>query len=477
MKTTLNPSAISSVCLIIGLIVAISGCVTVGPDYVRQPIDSPETWHTDMPNRQKTDTHDMKNQADWWTVFSDPILSELMDRAVADNLDLKIAISRLTEARARRGISKAQAYPTLDTNAGAKKTESHTDNGPDTTRELYTAGIDSIWELDIFGGTRRSVEAAQASVAAAEGNLGNVQVSLLAETALNYIEMRTLQEKLAITEENIRSREETSRLVAWRLSAGLANELEMEQARYSLASTLSTRPALISQLEAVKNRLAVLLGASPGSLHQQLKPSGDIPVPPVCIAVGIPADVLRQRPDVYKAERELAAQTAMIGVAAAQRYPQFSLKGAIGIEALSARSFFSLTNRTSSIGPQAVWSIFDGGAVKRNIDVQSALKDQALCQYESAILTALEEVENALSAFSGEQDRISFLDEAVRAAGESEKLAKIRYESGLSDFSIVLEAQRSLLSFQSQLADSKALSATNFITLYKALGGGWQPLE
>ena len=484
IKTGKNGAQFAIKCLpeiyvyvIIGILLMTAGCITVGPDYVSPPIETPKTWHTNLDKELLIDIDGFKTQNDGWSVFNDPVLSDLMDRAVAGNPDLKIAISRLMEARARRGISKAEMYPQLDATGSVKKISSHNENEGDTHRELYASGIDAVWELDIFGGTRRSVEAAQANLESLKGSLGNVQVSLLAETALNYIDLRALQEKLTITSANISSQEETCLLVSWRLSAGLANELELEQARYNLASVRSTKPTLISDLASVQHRLAILLGLPPGSLKEQLQSETGIPVPPLNIALAIPADVLRQRPDVFKAERELAAQNAMIGVAAAKQYPQFSLNGTIGIEAMSANSFFSLDTRTTSFGPRLTWSIFSGGAVKRNIAVQSALKDQALYAYESVILTALEEVENALSAFSKEQDRMSSLFEAVESAREAEQLAKTRYESGLSDFSVVLEAQRSLHSFQSRLVDSKAQAAKNFVTLYKALGGHWQPPE
>ena len=454
-----------------------AGCMTVGPDYVPGPLTAPTAWHTQTEKGLTEGATDYQIQSDWWSVFNDPMLSDLMNRAIAGNLDLITAKSRLQEARAQRGISKAAAYPNLDAAASARKTTSSSESGSGTDREFYTAGFDASWELDIFGGTKRSVEAAQATLESVTGDLGNVRVSLLAEVARNYIEMRTFQAKLAATEANIKTQKETHQLAAWRLSAGLGNELELEQARYNLASTLSAKPAVITSLESAKNRLAVLLGVPPGRLHKELEAPGAIPVPSEQITIGIPADVLRQRPDIYAAERDLAAQTAMIGVATAKLYPQFSLNGSVGWEALSAKSLFSLSAKTSSIGPQVTWSVFDGGAVRRNIEVQTTLRDQALSQYESAILTALEEVENALQAYSGEKSRMEFLTEAVRAAKEAEKLVRIRYTSGLADFGLVLEAQRFLYSFQTQLADSRGQIASDLIALYKALGGGWQPID
>ncbi len=470
-------SKLSGIFLITALPMIFYGCLSVGPDYVGHPVTTPGKWHANLENGLAQGPVEDQFRADWWTVFNDPVLSDLTTRLVSGNLDLKAAGSRLQEARAKRGLSRSEAFPTLDAAASVRKMNTGSNSGSGTDRELYTAGFDAAWELDIFGGVRRSVEAADANVEAAGGDVGDVMVSLLAEMARNYVEMRAFQAKLAIVSANIRLQEETCRLAAWRLSAGLGNALELEQARYNLASTLSTRPSLQTGLEETKNRMAVLLGLPPGNLHQELEPTAPIPTPPENIAVGIPADVLRQRPDLVKAERELAAQTANIGVAAANQYPRFTLNGSIGLESLSAGNLFSLSSRTSSFGPQVVWSIFDGKAVKRNIEVQSAIRDQVLYQYESAVLNALEEVENALSAYSGERHRMASLSEAVRAAREAESLARVRYEAGLADFSTVLEAQRSLYSFESQQAESLSLGATDLIALYKALGGGWLPAD
>ncbi len=316
------------------------------------------------------------------------------------------------------------------------------------------------------------MEAAGADLQASQEDLRNVLVSLLAEVALNYLDVRTFQVRLAVAEANLEAQSETYQLTQWRYEAGLSDELAVQQARYNLESTRSQIPTLRTGLEEAMNRIAVLLGEQPGKVHTELEKREPIPVPPLKVAVGVPADLLRRRPDVRQAERQLAAQTARIGVATADLYPKFTLSGSIGLEALS------LSNRppaglTLSGGPQITWAIFKAGAIRQNIEVQSALQEQALIQYEAAVLGALEEVENALVAYAEEQRRRDDLREATEAAQKAVDLAQHKYQAGLTDFNNVLDAQRSLLSFQEQLAQSDGTVTSNLVRLYKALGGGW----
>ena len=320
------------------------------------------------------------------------------------------------------------------------------------------------------------MEAAEANLQASREGLRDVLVSLVSEVALNYVEARTYQARLAVAEANLKAQQETCELTRWRYEAGLSDELALEQARYNLESTRSQIPTLRSGLEETKNRLAVLLGERPGMIHKELEERKPIPVTPLEVAVGVPADTLRRRPDIRKAERELAAQTARIGVATADLYPRFTLKGSIGLEALSPGNLISYGSRASSIGPRVTWAVFDAGAIRKNIEVQSALQEQALIQYETAVLSALEEVENALVAYANEQVRRQSLLEASQAAQRAAKLARDKYAAGLIDFQVVLDAERSLLSLQSQMAESDGKVTSNLIALYKALGGGWTSL-
>jgi NodT family efflux transporter outer membrane factor (OMF) lipoprotein len=397
--------------------------------------------------------------------------------AVSGNLDLKHAEARLYEVRARRGISRAGQFPTLNAMADAVKSGSSENSGSGTEHELYNVGFDAGWELDIFGGIRRSVEAAEADLAAGREDLHDVLVTMLAEVALNYIEARTFQARLAVAEANLIAQAEIHQLTQWRYQAGLSDELAIRQARYNLESTRAKIPLLRSGLAEAKNRLAVLLGQAPGGVHALLSDQRPIPVPPVSVAVGVPAETLRQRPDIRKAERELAAQSARIGVATAALYPRFQLTGSIGLQSIIAENLMDAGSSTWRIGPDISWQIFDGGVRRWNIEVQSALQEQKLLQYKAVVLAALEEVENSMSAYAEEQNRRQSLHEAANAAQQAAQLALDKYKAGLVDFDNVLDAQRAQLSFQNQLSLSNGTVTANLVRLYKALGGGWQSIS
>ena len=343
-------------------------------------------------------------------------------------------------------------------------------------RELYRTGFDASWEIDVFGGARRSIEAAQGDLEANVADYRDVLVSLVAEVALNYVEARTFQTQLQVAEENLKAQAETLQLVEWRYAAGLVSSLDVEQAKSNLENTRAQLPRLRSNIEAAKNRLAILLGIFPGMLEAQLAARKPIPEAPLEVAVGVPAELLRRRPDVRRAERQLAAQTARVGVATADLYPKFSLPGSIGLEALSTNHLFSSASQAWSLIGRFAWTVFKGGAIRQNIEVQNALQEQSLKQYEATILIALEDVENALTAFAEEQERNDALMEATQSAQRAAELARDQYASGLIDFQTVLDAERTLLSAQDQVAQSKGQVSSNLISLYKALGGGWTPM-
>jgi len=451
----------------------LGGCAAVGPDYELPDKQISSQWHTPLEGGLEDRAVDQEALSQWWHMLNDPILSNLMEEAVTGNLDLKAARARVREARARRGIEKARLFPEVDASGRLTRSKGSEETGAGTERTLYAAGFDAGWEVDVFGGIRRSVEAADADLQASQASLRDVLVSLTAETALNYVEMRAYQARLAVAEANLKAQEETHQLTRWRYQAGLSDALSMEQARYNLENTRSQVPTLRSGLAASLNRIAVLLGREPGELHKELATSAPIPVTPMQVAVGIPAECIRRRPDIRQAERELAGQTARIGVATAELYPKFSLLGAIGLEALSFGGFASSNGLTYSIGPAFSWRLFDAGAIRQNIQVQTALQEQALVRYESAILLAMEEVENSLKSYAEEQNRRAALKQASEAAQQAVTLAQNKYEAGIIDFDGVLDAQRSRFSFDDQLAQSEAAVTTNLITLYKALGGGW----
>jgi NodT family efflux transporter outer membrane factor (OMF) lipoprotein len=354
-------------------------------------------------------------------------------------------------------------------------TSSETDLG--TANDLYDAGFDAGWELDLFGGVRRSVEVAEASFEASQEGLHDVMVSLLAEVALNYVEVRSFQTRLSLAEANQRAQEQTYGMVATRSQTGMTSNLDLEQARYNLEETRSQIPLLHAGLEQAKNRLAVLVGQNPGSLKDELAERKAIPTPPPTVAVGVPADALRRRPDIRKAERELAAQTAVVGVATARLYPRFTLAGSIGLEALSLANLFERESGTFGLGPSFQWNLFDAGRIRQNIEVQNAIQEQALLRYEASVLKALAEVEDTLTGYAEEQTRQRSLTAASGAAQRAVEIAQDQYRSGLTDFQNVLNGQRALLSLQDQLAQSQGAVASDLISLYKALGGGWTSLE
>ena len=452
------------------------GCAAVGPNYASPKLSTPDSWHTKLEDGLRAKPIDPQTLANWWRTLNDSILSSLIEQAVDGNLDLKVARARILQARANRTISEANLFPTIDAVGSFRKSRSSENSGGGTEVDLSAVGFDAGWELDIFGGIRRSVEAATADLQASTEDLRDVLVTLMAEVALNYVDARTFQVRLAVAEQNLRAQQETYQLASWRSQAGLTTELAVQQAKYNLESTRSQIPTLRTGLEAAMNRIAVLLGQQPGALHKILEEPRPIPAARMEVAVGVPANTLRHRPDVRRAERQLAAQTARVGVATADLYPKLTLLGSIGVESLSVSDLFVPGSRTYSLGPSVSWPIFNAGAIRSNIEAQSALQEQALGEYETTVLNALEEVENALVAYAQEQNRRQALAESAQAAKIAVQLAETQFEAGLIDFNNVLDAQRSLLTFQDQLAESQGTVTSNLIRLYKALGGGWTSL-
>ncbi|MCX7099454.1 MAG: efflux transporter outer membrane subunit [Methylococcales bacterium] len=452
------------------ILLTLSGCL-VGPDYKQPASHLPVNWSVKSPAQ----TIAIKNRQfeRWWTIFNDPTLTRLMARVQAGNLDLRQAQARLREARARRGLAKAGLFPTLNARASGAQTGSSEEAGSGLTSEFYSNKFDASWEVDVFGKLRRGLEAADASLQASGDDLNNVMVSVYAETALNYVEVRSYQARLAVAEANLGAQLDTYQLTVWRYQAGLTTQLDQDQAKVNAETTRALIPTLTSGLAQAQHRLAVLLGLAPGALLPLLTPVQAIPVAPVSVAVGIPADVLRQRPDVRSAERNLAAQTAKIGVATAARYPNFNLTGSIGLESLAYANLYSASAKAFQMAASAALTLFDGGRLRSNVDIQTAIQEQAMAFYEATILQALRDVENALTAFAQEQSRRDTLRVAEQAGRSALALALQQYESGTVDFLRVLDAQRTLFSVQNQLVQSDAEVASNLIRLYKALGGGW----
>lgn len=439
------------------------GCATVGPNYTR-----PELPEIPSAVEQPIIV------TEWWSQFNDPVLIQLVERALENNRDLKTAIARVRQSRANLGRSRAGYWPTLDLSGGiirSKSSENTQEDGTEST--LYNTGFDATWEIDVFGGTRRSVEAAKADWEAMLIDLGSVQVSVASETALAYITLRTYQYQLAVARANLALQQDTYDILEDRWKSGLGNELSMQQARYNLENTRSAIPTFEARVESARNVLSILVGALPGTLE-----FADIKhIPQSTLEMdGIPADLLRRRPDVQRAERQLAAQTARIGVATADLYPRFTLTGSIGLESLDASRLLTSSSDRYSVIPGVKWPIFNYGSIRNNIKIQEAIREQYLQVYESAILTAVGEIRNALMDYRKEQERRSSLRLAVDAARTAEELAKDLYQNGLTDFNNVLDAQRSLLIFQEQLAMSEGSVGQNAVRLYKAMGGGWKAI-
>jgi NodT family efflux transporter outer membrane factor (OMF) lipoprotein len=458
------------------IILIFSGCITVGPDYVLPDKKMPAGWHSELKEGITGKTPEPLILAGWWKTLNDPVLTSLIERAVANNQDIRKVRAKIREQRERRNISIAGLFPSITASGSFTRSKSSEEAGSGKETDFYSAGFDAGWEIDLFGGTRRLVEASTADLEASGEELRDVLVSLVAEVALNYADVRIFQSRIESAEKNLDIQNETYLLAQLLYKADLTNEIPVYQARYNLENTRSNVPALRVALEETMNRLAVLLGDNPGAVHAGLKVKRPVPSVSPDIAVGIPADVLRQRPDIRRAERQLAAQTARVGAATADLYPKISLTGSIGFESLTLDNLITPGSRAYSFGPRITWPVFKAGSIRSNIKVQSAVKEQYLIMYETAVLKALEEVENALSAYMEEQNRRQALSDAKEAALNASDLALDRYEAGLTDFTDVLDAQRSLILFEDQLIQSEGKIISDLIRIYKALGGGWTSL-
>lgn len=458
-------------CCLAGLVLA--GC-TVGPDYKRPKSDMPPKWSEGSNTGETLPEVELTR---WWTVFKDVELDSLIGRSAQNNKDLKLAEARIREARAQRGVVAAGAYPTVET--AANYSYSHfSEYGPSSGRnekspDLYQAGFDAKWELDFFGGVRRAVEAANADIQASEEMRRDVLVTLFAEVARNYLEVRGLQLRLSIAHGNIKLQRQTLELTRERFAAGLSSELEVAQARAQLSNTEALVPALESAERQGIHRLSVLLGLAPGALLEELVKAAPIPTAPPEVPVGLPSDLLRRRPDIRGAERQLAAATARIGAATADLFPKFSLTGALGQQSFHLVDLAASGSTFWSMGPTITWPIFEGGKIRSNIQVQDARQEQALITYEKVVLTALRDVEDALVAYIKEQTTRRSLAQSLEATRLAFEIANELYSKGLVDFLNVLESQRSLQLTQDQLAQSDQRITTNLVALFKALGGGW----
>ena len=457
------------------LILGTAGC-TVGHDYRKPEASVPENWSRPPADEQTAAQVDLNT---WWTIFQDPELDSLLERAVRTNKDLKLAEARIRESRALRSSASAAQFPTINTSANYTRYR-HSDNTPGATPaspwyDLYQGGFDASWEIDIFGGLRRAVEATGADLDASVENRRDVLVTLLSEVARNYLQVRGSRLRIAIARENIIIQQQTLELTRARFQAGLSSELDVSQARSQLAVTESSVPAQETTLRQSIYQLSVLLGLSPTALSEELDSANPLTtILPPEIPTGVPSDILRRRPDVRRAERQLAAASARVGVAVADLFPKFSLTGALQQQSVSAGDIVDPKSSYTAIGPTIRWPIFDAGRIRANIAVQNARQEQALIQYEQAVLNSLKDVENALVAYSGERTTRTALARAVDSDQRSSDIAGELYAKGLVPFLNVLDSQRSLFQSQDQLAQSDLRAATDLVALFKALGGGWE---
>jgi len=448
----------------------------VGPDYQAPTPDVPAGWtRLDPTARPVARAETPGDLSQWWQRLNDPLLSGLIDEALQASPDLRTAQARLREARARRTVAAAGQYPNVTASGGASRSQSSEEVGSGETRNFFSAGFDASWELDVFGGVRRSVEAAEADLASSLASLEDTRVSLASEVALNYVEVRTRQILLGIARDNLASQSETLQLTEWRAQAGLVSSQDVEQARSNREQTRAQIPLLETSLAEAEHALDILLGRTPGTLHARLAAPRELPVLPDQIAVGIPADTLRQRPDVRAAERRLAAETARVGVAEAARYPSFNLSGSIGLEALTFGALGSSDAVASSLFAGIAGPLFDAGRLRAQVEIQDAVREQAQVAYEQTVLVALLDVENALVALVRNRERVEALASAVESVRNAAQLARQRYSAGLIDFQSVLDSERSVLLLEESLASARANGVQALIRLYKALGGGWSP--
>jgi outer membrane protein, multidrug efflux system len=459
------------------LAVFLAGCAAVGPDYKRPVLETPQRWVED---RGKAAPAAGLEETAWWESFGDPVLNSLIEQAVKTNLDVAQARARIVQARATLAATGASAWPAA-TGTGSFTRSKDSENmvtTPSTAMDtspynVYSVGFDASWEIDVFGGIRRSVEAAKANADAGVENLHDTVLTLLGDVARYYVELRSAQEQLEITQRNAETQRHTAAVTRERYRLGLTTYLDVAQAETQKLTTEADVPTIEAAMKQSIHRLGVLLGKDPNALKTELSEARPLPDAENIAAAGLPSELLVRRPDLRQAERKLAAASAEIGVATADLYPKFDLTFGMGLSSATASKLLALSSGYWSLVPQVSTLLFDAGKTRATIRGKQAVYEETLSAYRSAFLNALEEVENALTDYYTEQTRRGTLADSVRSAEEAVSLADERYRRGLINFLNVLEAQRTLYTAQSSLRKSDAKVLTSLISLYKALGGGW----
>ena len=454
------------------LTLLVSACA-VGPNY-----HQPATKVAEKFGGAETATFNTgAGVAQFWQTFDDATLTRLVNESLLANYDLRIALTRIKEARALRGESYLDLAPTITADGGYTKTRtSSVQTLPGVSRDatFYDAGFDAVWELDLFGRVRRGVEASNAGLGVAEAGLHDAQVSVTAEVTRTYFELRGFQQQLEVANRNVANQRDTLELAKVLLDNGRGTEFDTARAQAQLSGTLGTIGPLEAAVARSIHRLSVLIGREPGALREELTPAKDLPPLPEMTAVGNPSDLLRRRPDIRVAERQLAGATARVGIAVADIFPRVTFVGNLGSVAATRAGLGDSGNDAWTIAPGISWAALDLGRVKARINAAHARSDGALLNYEQTVLRALEDTEDSLVTYSRARDRLVHDQEAVSASGTASRLARLRYENGSSDFLQVLDAERSQLQSEDRLARSRTEAATSLIAVYKALGGGWE---
>jgi multidrug efflux system outer membrane protein len=452
---------------LLGLAGLLAGCAVVGPDYQRPNTELPPAWSA----TQAVPVPAAPLDAEWWRRFDDPLLTQLVERSLAANTDVRIARARLRVARATSVQAESLLWPSVNAYGSATRAS----NGGQDAASSYGLGFDAVWEIDLFGGLRRGVEAADADAVARAATLATTQVSLAAEVARGYVLLRAYQLRITITQANLDNQSQTLQIAEWRAQAGLVGQLDVEQARSNREQTRAQLPALQDAATQTINALAVLLNVAPGTLAPELGAAAAPTIPSATAQplAGIPADLLRRRPDIVAAERSLAAASARIGVAEAALYPSLTLSGTLGLQGAVLSALSGSGAATRLIAASLGAPIFDAGRLRQQVVIRTAEQEEALAAYEAALFGALRDVENARASLANGRARGEALALAVQAARNAAQLANFRYRSGLVDFQTVLDTERSVRTLEDSQATTQADTVIALVQLYKALGGGW----
>jgi NodT family efflux transporter outer membrane factor (OMF) lipoprotein len=462
--------------LTVCMIFFLQGCTMVGPDYQKPEAPAIAEWIG--PDNSRV-TRQPAAQTEWWKIFDDPVLNSLVDKAYQQNLTLQSAGLRILQARAQLGVAVSGLYPQLQQVGASYTNVEQSLNGllpveRDRNFDFYQTGFDVGWELDLWGKFRRSIEASNRNVHATIAAYDDFLISLVAEVARTYVSIRSLDQRLKLARENVRIQERTLQITDVRFRAGVVTGLDVAQARALLRDTQSLIPSLEASITQAKNALSVLLGQPPDQLPTELSEPADIPSVPSEVAVGLPAELMRQRPDIQLAEFQLAAQSARIGVATADLYPHFSLMGSIGTQSTEFSRLFDRQSGAWLAGPSFSWDIFNYGRIRNRVRTEDARFQELVANYRNTVLRAAQEVEDSIAAYLRGQEQVAFLAESVSAAKRSTDLSLIQYRDGAVDFIRVLDSERFLVQQQDNLAAAQGNVVINLVSLYKGLGGGWQ---